>query len=177
MSPIRISIEAFDTPCEVYVEQPGQDKPHRKQVPSKGGYEFMVNEGAKIAIGTIEATAVHPDSLNQWPNPLSKPHAGQTSATSSLQPETPETRAQREEAGLQDDDIGLHANTGNLAGGIERKSTTDEAKKATEDDKAGLTVDQSSGQTEPGQGAEEGDPDPEEGNTEGETAAKRRKRG
>lgn len=84
MSPTRIAIECFDTPSQVTVDQPGE-KRHERKIDANSSYEFMVNEGASIKVGAIDAASLHPDDKNERPSRKSKPHSDQTSGTSELQ--------------------------------------------------------------------------------------------
>lgn len=99
---MRVSIEAKDQPGEVLVNQPGE-KLHRREVAAGTSYEFECVTGTVIGLNTLGSANVHPDSLNQRPSPNSKAHPGQTSITSSLQPEDPSVTAQREQGTLPHD--------------------------------------------------------------------------
>lgn len=95
MAKTRISIQTMDEPALVTVEQPGE-KLHERQVVANSGYEFEVNQGSTIMVGSLPVTQINKDASGQRPSPLGKPHPGQTSNTSELQPETDDVTAKRE---------------------------------------------------------------------------------
>lgn len=92
--PHRIVIETFENPVVVLATQPGEPQ-HRKVVAANSGYEFMAQENASVTVEPVTADDLRDFDSNQHPTPADKPHAGQTSATSGLQPEAPEITAQR----------------------------------------------------------------------------------
>lgn len=117
----KISISSGEAPVDIRVLQPNE-KPHSRSIAPQSGYDFEVVGQAVIEIGgdaTVKhamptatdelagveelGTPVPSDSGNQRPAPDAKPHAGSTSSTSELQPETDEVTAARERGELPTD--------------------------------------------------------------------------
>jgi len=111
MQPTRIENSTFDLPARVSVEQPNEPL-HEKDVVANSGYEFEVVDGTVIKIGALASADVRRGAGNQSPSPEDKPHKGQTSATSELQPETEEVTEKRKSGELpHDPDISGAHNT------------------------------------------------------------------
>ena len=92
---IRYTIETQDEPAVVTVTGHGEPD-HRKVIASGESYTFEVPIIAAVNVEHIDPRDVSGDDTNQRGTPDNKPHAGQTSATSSLQPEPADITARRD---------------------------------------------------------------------------------
>lgn len=122
----KISIMTGEAPTSIIVEQPREPK-HTREVGPNSGYDFEVVGPVRISVGYPENVPVEVvedrgtpaieqpgvpnpgDQTNQRPTPDGKPHAGQTSETSELQPEPQAVTDARVSGDLPDEEGVDHA--------------------------------------------------------------------